>query len=79
MKKALDVLSSRRVSVYLFLILLFVSLLVALIPQKELPAYYEARGCTTTSGIPTDAKLDELGIRDVVGSCATALLNKYGQ
>ncbi|MEE9455840.1 MAG: cytochrome c biogenesis protein ResB, partial [bacterium] len=42
MKKALDVLSSRRVSVYLFLILLFVSLLGALIPQKELPAYYEA-------------------------------------
>jgi aldehyde:ferredoxin oxidoreductase len=46
--------------------------------NEKLPAYYTARGCTTTTGIPTDAKLDELGIRDVVGSCATALLNKYG-
>ncbi len=42
MKKALDVLSSRRVSVYFFIVLLFVSLLGALIPQNELPAYYEA-------------------------------------
>jgi cytochrome c biogenesis protein ResB len=42
MKKLIDVLSSRRVSVYLFLVLLAVSLLGALIPQKELPAYYEA-------------------------------------
>ena len=42
MKKAIDFLSSRRVSVYLFLVLLFVSLLGAFIPQKELPAYYEA-------------------------------------
>ena len=42
MKKALDLLSSRRISIYLFLVLLFVSLLGALIPQNELPAYYEA-------------------------------------
>jgi hypothetical protein len=42
MRKALDLLSSRRVSVYFFIILLFVSLLGALIPQNELPAYYEA-------------------------------------
>ncbi|UCH78758.1 MAG: cytochrome c biogenesis protein ResB [Candidatus Coatesbacteria bacterium] len=41
MKKVFDVLSSRRVAVYLFLVLLFVSLLGALIPQNELPAYYE--------------------------------------
>lgn len=40
--KFLDLLSSRRVSVYLFLILLFVSLLGGLIPQNELPSYYEA-------------------------------------
>ncbi len=43
MKKALDILSSRIVSIYLFLILLFVSLLGAFIPQKELPAFYEAQ------------------------------------
>jgi cytochrome c biogenesis protein ResB len=42
MKKLIDLLSSRRVSVYLFLTLLAISLLGALIPQKELPAYYEA-------------------------------------
>jgi len=42
MKKAIDFLSSRRVSVYLFLVLLFVSLLGAFVPQNELPAYYEA-------------------------------------
>jgi cytochrome c biogenesis protein ResB len=42
MKKLIDVLSSRRVSVYLFLVLLAVSLLGTVIPQKELPAYYEA-------------------------------------
>jgi cytochrome c biogenesis protein ResB len=42
MKKIIDLLSSRRVSVYLFLVLLAVSLLGALIPQNELPAYYEA-------------------------------------
>ncbi|NIT36008.1 MAG: hypothetical protein GTN49_05825 [candidate division Zixibacteria bacterium] len=42
MKKALDFLSSRRVSIYLFLVVLLVSLLGAFIPQKELPAYYEA-------------------------------------
>jgi cytochrome c biogenesis protein len=41
MKKIFDVLSSRRVAVYLFLVLLVVSLLGALIPQNELPAYYE--------------------------------------
>lgn len=42
MKKLIDVLSSRRVSIYLFLVLLAVSLLGALIPQNELPAYYDA-------------------------------------
>jgi cytochrome c biogenesis protein ResB len=42
MKKVVDLLSSRRVSVYLFLVLLAVSLLGAVIPQNELPAYYEA-------------------------------------
>jgi cytochrome c biogenesis protein ResB len=42
MKKVIDLLSSRRVSVYLFLILLAVSLLGAVVPQNELPAYYEA-------------------------------------
>ncbi len=42
MKKVVDFLSSRRVSVYFFIIFLFVSLAGALVPQKELPAYYEA-------------------------------------
>lgn len=42
MKKIVELLSSRRVSINLFLVLLFVSLLGALIPQNELPAYYEA-------------------------------------
>lgn len=42
MRKLIDVLSSRRVSIYLFLILLAVSLAGALIPQNELPAYYGA-------------------------------------
>jgi aldehyde:ferredoxin oxidoreductase len=46
--------------------------------NEKLPAYYFARGYTTDTGIPTDAKLDELGIKDVVGSYATELLNKYG-
>jgi cytochrome c biogenesis protein len=42
MKKFIDMLSSRRVSVYLFLTVLAISLLGALIPQNQLPAYYEA-------------------------------------
>jgi aldehyde:ferredoxin oxidoreductase len=46
--------------------------------NEKLPAYYTARGCSTTTGIPTVAKLEELGIRDVCGSQATTLLNTYG-
>ena len=47
--------------------------------NEKLPEYYLARGCTPTTGIPTDAKLEELGIRDVVGSYAAELLSRYGE
>ena len=47
--------------------------------NEKLPEYYRLRGCTQTTGIPTAAKLAELGLSDLLGSAVTELLNKFGE
>lgn len=42
MGKIIDTLSSRRVTVYFFIIFIVVSIFGALVPQRQQPAYYEA-------------------------------------
>jgi len=43
MKKLFDTLSSRRVAVYVFFVILLLSLIGTFVPQNELPAFYEAK------------------------------------
>ncbi|MDD2665908.1 MAG: aldehyde ferredoxin oxidoreductase C-terminal domain-containing protein [Methanocellales archaeon] len=45
----------------------------------KLPAYYELRGYTKTTGIPTAAKIEASGLKDLLGSAVTALLSKFGE
>jgi aldehyde:ferredoxin oxidoreductase len=47
--------------------------------NEKLPEYWAARGWTTSTGIPTAAKLDELGISDVCGSEAAEMISKFGE
>ncbi|NYT01090.1 MAG: hypothetical protein GKB99_05150 [Methanocellales archaeon] len=46
--------------------------------NEKLPAYWEARGYSRNNGIPTAAKLEELGISDVCGSAAAEMRSKFG-
>jgi aldehyde:ferredoxin oxidoreductase len=50
-----------------------------LLYNESMPEYYRARGATPTTGIPTEATLEELGIRDIAGSYAAELLSRYGE
>lgn len=47
--------------------------------NEKLPEYWQARGWTTSTGIPTAAKLEELGISDVCGDMAAEMISKFGE
>jgi len=60
MKKILEFLSSRRLALYLFFILMGLSLLGAFIPQREIPAFYEAHYQSWAVGVFKTFQLTDL-------------------